>query len=395
MAKRRAIAEPVMTNSAALRVLYDLAGGRAKTWQALGRELDINVDDIYKRNRPWPSDFGRIRYRDAFNKYAEEVHTSRYATVLAVKRSLQNSNAYTAEVKAIVENVRADSDDKLVQGSLERLLDTIIETALPYNELPPLADGPAVGAPASMRAARCGGDAGRMRRPCGDAVPAAPAPCGGLSVGTSAGGPFASAAPPDGALTPRLLAACLAGTEVRGVFWTVAAGRLCGGAAPPAPPACARRRVAAGVALDAERFLGAVLCPSLMQLLACADAFDRAMDGLLDAPSLDLLAASLCDDEGLGCRTMAARCASLMERADAGAFSGDADYLLACLETAGRSAGDSLGVADLAAVRRLYLVCADRAPSRGLFVLVLVALLGVRRARVVMECPATRYLFAR
>ena len=68
-----------MTNSAALRVLYDLAGGRMKTWGALGRELGamlgedlvagktsavasglppVNVDDIYKRNRPWPSGFG-------------------------------------------------------------------------------------------------------------------------------------------------------------------------------------------------------------------------------------------------------------------------------------------------------------------------------------------------
>ena len=149
-------AEPIMTNSAALRVLYDLAGGRMKTWGALGRELGamlgeeaaagqagaslcslppVNVDDIYKRNRPWPSGFGPKEYCRAFRKYADEGHASHYGALLKVQQSLEASNAYTPQIKALMENIRPDADDREVAEGLERVMEAIVETARPYNKV--------------------------------------------------------------------------------------------------------------------------------------------------------------------------------------------------------------------------------------------------------------------
>ena len=44
--------DPIMTNSAALRVLYDLAGGRMKTWGALGRELGAMLGEDLAAGKP-------------------------------------------------------------------------------------------------------------------------------------------------------------------------------------------------------------------------------------------------------------------------------------------------------------------------------------------------------
>jgi len=367
MARKNAHARPVMTNSAAIRVLYDLAGGRAKTWPALARDLDINVDDIYKRNRPWPSDFGRLRYRDAFEKYANEVHTSNYATILAVRKSLQSSNAYTDEVKLIVENVRADSNESLIKNSLDRLVDTIIETARPYNEIardqtPPAPAAEKPGAPAP-------------------AIPSEPA-CPGAPAQPAFGEPAR-------ALTPRLLAAMLSGGDVAGTPWHQALAGAAANARPPAP-ATAGQRVAPRVPADAERFVGAVLPPALVAAVAQANAFDALMEGAADAGLLDNLEELLCSDSGLGCRTIARNCGELMARANAGAFFANADYLLDQVERAAGAAGAPLGHA-----RSFYLRHGDGDCGRSLFALVLVAFLGPQRMRRVVECPQTSYLFER
>ena len=124
---------PVMTNRAAVRVLYDLAGN--KTWPMLANDLDFNAGDVYKKNYPWPSNFGCKEYCDKFLEYAQGSHSSPYATLLAVQKSLERSNALTPEVKAIVENVRPDADEASCATWLHRLMETIIETALPYNRV--------------------------------------------------------------------------------------------------------------------------------------------------------------------------------------------------------------------------------------------------------------------
>lgn len=388
MARRRKYTEPIMTNSAAIRVLYDLAGGRVKTWPALGRDLDINVDDIYKRNRPWPSDFGRVRYREAFRKYADEVHTSRYATILAVRRSLQDSCAYTDEVKAIVENVRADSDEKLVDSALERLLDTIVETARPYNEIPASCR---VGADAGERTPEEEAGGSCAQASCAAGLPEGP--CVSGSAGEREGGagrpaeegPGRGGAP--GMLTLRLLAACLAGTDGCGRPWYEAASPV----RAVALPVAARRRVALRAPLDAERFLGALLPPALFGPLAEAGLLDEAMDAALEQGVRDGLACALCSDEGLGCRTALRRCAALLAGADEGAFFASADWLLACL---GAPYGDAAApMPD--AVLRAYLRFGDGDAARCLFVLALLGLLGADGLTRVVTCRQTLALFGR
>lgn len=450
-----------MTNSAAIRVLYDLAGGRAKTWPALARDLDINVDDIYKRNRPWPSDFGRVRYCDAFEKYASEVHTTPYATLLAVRRSLQDSNAYTDEVKAIVDNVRADTEDEQVRASLERLRDTIIETARPYNEVERAlrcASGRETsarsGADCHMEekspkdcAPQCGrgeGPVGEKALDCGEGLagesplrrgegPAgenpAPACAGTVGARSACADGCCTSGTPEGenglspaprGLTPAVLAAALAGAPVEGVPWYRA---LAGASCPE--PACAQWRAVPGMPLDAARFLGAVLAPRALDLLVdaplahaasaavdgprdpaearpvCAagatleaprDLLEAAFAGVLSAGVRDGLVCALCDDEGLGCRTMLRRCADMLHAADAGAFFSVADFLLDHALPKPAAAADA-GALDR--MRSFYLRFGDGDPARCLFVLVLLALLGPADALRVVACPATHRLFER
>ncbi len=149
--RKKPAGAPVMTNRAALRVLKDLAS--KKTWYMLGNELGFRVEDINKKNYPWPSDFGCNEYCAKFQEYAKSEHTSPYAALIAVRESLIESNAYTPEVKALVDNVRPDSDEAMCEAALRRLMETIIETALPYNKVPKPAQGEAVGGEASSREA--------------------------------------------------------------------------------------------------------------------------------------------------------------------------------------------------------------------------------------------------
>lgn len=130
-----------------------MGGARPRAWGQAGEETaagqtsavasslrPVNVDDIYKRNRPWPSGFGPKEYCRAFRKYADEGHASHYGALLKVQQSLEASNAYTPQVKALMENIRPDADDREVAEGLERVMEAIVETARPYNKVGKLDD---------------------------------------------------------------------------------------------------------------------------------------------------------------------------------------------------------------------------------------------------------------
>ena len=410
--------DPIMTNSAALRVLYDLAGGRMKTWGALGRELGamlgedlaagkpsvvasglppVNVDDIYKRNRPWPSGFGPKEYCRAFRKYADEGHASHYGALLKVQQSLEASNAYTPQVKALVENIRPDADDREVAESLERVMEAIIETARPYNKVGKLVNS-------APREGERGGEAGSEA--CSTerqvAFGFAAAATRGVDCEPSVDGPaMAAAGYATGAVVPAARAM----------------GREPGAAAGAALPAqtCPS---AAGAGGDSRATMAVASCeeiglPRIVQLLESC-AFDKAgveiltcvvPARLLGAPVLEIglaqaceqglsprdqaaLAQELCCDSGLACRAMRRSCETLVTSAAM-----DADKVFSCAASLfaappGRPAGTELSRA-----RSFYTRYADGDAARALLCLVLTGLVGISGFNRIMMCPDVGLLF--
>ena len=411
-------AEPIMTNSAALRVLYDLAGGRMKTWGALGRELGamlgeeaaagqagaslcslppVNVDDIYKRNRPWPSGFGPKEYCRAFRKYADEGHASHYGALLKVQQSLEASNAYTPQIKALMENIRPDADDREVAEGLERVMEAIVETARPYNK---------VGSPA--------GPVPREDERCGEA------------------GETCSA--------ERQIACGFAAAATRGVDYKlgidgpvlVAAGHMTGTVAPAAravghePGASANAVLSAqtspfatGKDCDSRAAMaitssGEMSLPRIVQLLESCAFGKTGVEilmcvvpaRLLGAPALNAdltqaceqglspqaqaaLAQELCCDSGLACRSMRRSCEALVA---GGAI--DADRVFSCATSlfaalSGRPTG-----AELSRALSLYTRYADGDAARALLCLILTGLVGISGFNRIMMCPEVGLLFA-
>lgn len=410
--------DPIMTNSAALRVLYDLAGGRMKTWGALGRELGamlgedlvagkpsavasglppVNVDDIYKRNRPWPSGFGPKEYCRAFRRYADEGHASHYGALLKVQQSLEASNAYTPQVKALVENIRPDADDREVAESLERVMEAIIETARPYNKVGKLVD------PAPRESER-GGEAGSEDCSTGRQIASgfAAAATRGVDCKPSTDGPaMAAAGRTAGAAAPA----------------TRAMGHEPGAAAGAALPAqtCPS---AAGAGGDFHATMAAASCeeidlPRIVRLLESCSFGKTGVEiltcvvpaRLLDAPALEIdlaqaceqglspqaqaaLAQELCCDSGLACRSMRRSCEMLVTSAAM-----DADKVFSCAASlfaapSGRPAG-----AELSRARSFYTRYADGDAARALLCLILMGLVGISGFNRIMMCPDVGLLF--
>ena len=411
--------EPIMTNSAALRVLYDLAGGRMKTWGALGRELGamlgedlaagkpsavasglppVNVDDIYKRNRPWPSGFGPKEYCRAFRKYADEGHASHYGALLKVQQSLEASNAYTPQVKALVENIRPDADDREVAESLERVMEAIIETARPYNKVGKLVE------PTSREGER-GGEAGSEDCSTGRQVA-----CG-----------FAAAAARGAdCCEPGIDGPAMAAAE-RTADAVVPAARAMGhepGAAAGAALPAQTCPSAAGAGCDSHATIATASCeeidlPRIVWLLeSCAFAKTGVEiltcvvpARLFDAPALEIDLAQACEqglspqaqaalaqelrcDSGLACRSMRRSCETLVTSAAM-----DADKVFSCAASlfaapSGRPAGTELSRA-----RSFYTRYADGDAARALLCLILTGLVGISGFNRIMMCPDVGLLF--
>ena len=410
--------EPIMTNSAALRVLYDLAGGRMKTWGALGRELGamlgedlvtgkpsavasglppVNVDDIYKRNRPWPSGFGPKEYCRAFRKYADEGHASHYGALLKVQQSLEASNAYTPQVKALMENIRPDADDREVAESLERVMEAIIETARPYNKVGKLVEPP-------RREGERGGEAGseacstERQVACNLAAVAAR----GADCGPGMGG----------------LAMAAAGCTTAAV---VPAARAMGhepGAAPNGAFPAQTCPSAAGTGSDSPATMATASCeeiglPRIAQLLESC-AFDKTGVEILTrvvparlfgAPALEIdlaqaceqglspqaqaaLAQELCCDSGLACRSMRRSCEMLVTSAAM-----EADKVFSCAASLFAAlSGCSTGT-ELFRARSFYTRYADGDAARALLCLILMGLVGISGFNRIMMCPDVGLLF--
>ena len=410
--------DPIMTNSAALRVLYDLAGGRMKTWGALGRELGamlgeetaagqtsavasslppVNVDDIYKRNRPWPSGFGPKEYCRAFRKYADEGHASHYGALLKVQQSLEASNAYTPQVKALMENIRPDADDREVAEGLERVMEAIVETARPYNKVGKLDDS------ASRESVRSGeaSETCSVERhgACGFAVAATR----GVDCKLGIDGPA-----------------------------MVAAGRTTGTVAPVAramghePGASANAVLpaqtcpfATGKDCDSRAAMAITSCgeiglPRIVQLLESCAFGKTGVEilmcvvpaRLLGAPALNVdltqaceqglspqvqaaLAQELCCDSGLACRAMRRSCETLVT---SGAM--DADKVFSCVNSLFSAPSGYPAGAELSRVRSFYTRYADGDAARALLCLILTGLVGISGFNRIMMCPDVGLLLA-
>ena len=410
--------DPIMTNSAALRVLYDLAGGRMKTWGALGRELGamlgedlaagkpsavasglppVNVDDIYKRNRPWPSGFGPKEYCRAFRKYADEGHASHYGALLKVQQSLEASNAYTPQVKALVENIRPDADDREVAENLERVMEAIIETARPYNKVGKLVE------PAPREGERgegAGSEACSTERQVAYDLAAAVA-CG-VDCGPGMGGPT------------MVVAGCAAGTVAPAVRTVEREPGAAAGAALPAQTCPS----AAGAGCDSRAAMAVASCeeiglPRIVQLLeSCAFAktgveiLTRVVPArLFGAPALEIdlaqaceqglspqvqavLVQELCCDSGLACRVMRRSCETLVTSAAM-----DADKVFSCAALLFAAPSGCPAGAELSRARSFYTRYADGDAARALFCLILTGLVGISGFNRIMMCPDVGLLF--
>ena len=411
-------AEPIMTNSAALRVLYDLAGGRMKTGGALGRELGamlgeeaaagqagaslcslppVNVDDIYKRNRPWPSGFGPKEYCRAFRKYADEGHASHYGALLKVQQSLEASNAYTPQIKALMENIRPDADDREVAEGLERVMEAIVETARPYNK---------VGSPA--------GPVPREDERCGEA------------------GETCSA--------ERQIACGFAAAATRGVDYKlgidgpvlVAAGHMTGTVAPAARAVGHELGASANAVLSAQTSpfatgkdcdsraamaitsSGEMSLPRIVQLLESCAFGKTGVEilmcvvpaRLLGAPALNADLTQACEqglspqaqaalaqelgcDSGLACRSMRRSCEALVA---GGAI--DADRVFSCATSLFSAPSGYPAGAELSRALSLYTSYADGDAARALLCLILTGLVGISGFNRIMMCPEVGLLFA-
>lgn len=340
-ARKKPTGAPVMTNRAALRVLYDLAG--KKTWYTLGNELGFRVEDINKKNYPWPSDFGCHEYCAKFQEYAKAEHTSPYAAIIAVRESLIESNAYTPEAKALVDNVRPDSDEAMCEAALRRLMETIIETALPYNKVP----RPTRPSDAPREQAAQEADASRGQAGSAVAVESVAARASADAV--------APALPQD--------------------------------QPAPAGPATSRAWPGPGTFLldgrGTEPALRAILPAEALSLaVACAQGAPAAREALVRR---------LCSDSGLSCRAMQRACSALASNpgVDSGALFAQMD---AAFGPPGQAGADARL---LSRARGLYLRYCDGDVGRGLLCCTLLHLLDPGGFVRVMACPATRELFER
>ena len=410
--------EPIMTNSAALRVLYDLAGGRMKTWGALGHELGamlgedlvagkpsavasglppVNVDDIYKRNRPWPSGFGPKEYCRAFRKYADEGHASHYGALLKVQQSLEASNAYTPQVKALMENIRPDADDREVAESLERVMEAIIETARPYNKVGKLVD------PAPREGERGEGAGGED---CSTGRQVASDFAGAVACGadckSSVDGPALAAA---GCTTAAVMPAARAmGHEPGAAAGAALPAQTCPSAAGAGCDSHAAMAVASCEDIDLTRIVqlleSCAFGKTGVEILTCV-----VPARLFGAPVLEIdlaqaceqglppqaqvaLAQELCCDSGLACRSMRRSCEMLVTSAVM-----DADKVFSCAASlfaapSGRPAGTELSRA-----RSFYTRYADGDAARALLCLILTGLVGISGFNRIMMCPDVGLLF--
>lgn len=409
--------DPIMTNSAALRVLYDLAGGRMKTWGALGRELGamlgeeaaagkpsavasglppVNVDDIYKRNRPWPSGFGPKEYCRAFRKYADEGHASHYGALLKVQQSLEASNAYTPQVKALVENIRPDADDREVAESLERVMEAIVETARPYNKVGKLDDS----APReSVRSGEASETCSAERQIACDLAAATTrgVDCG-LSMDRSA---MVAAGRTTGTVAP---VARAMGHEPGDAHNAALPAQTC----PSAAGAGCDSHVSMATASSGEMSLSHIV----RLLESCA--FDKTgveilmcvvPARLLDAPVLNAdltqaceqglssqvqatLAQELCCDSGLACRSMRRSCETLVA---GGAI--DVDRVFSCATSLFAAPSDYPAGTELSRARSFYTRYADSDAARALLCLILTGLVGISGFNRIMMCPDVGLLF--
>ena len=410
--------DPIMTNSAALRVLYDLAGGRMKTWGALGRELGamlgedlvagkpsavasglppVNVDDIYKRNRPWPSGFGPKEYCRAFRRYADEGHASHYGALLKVQQSLEASNAYTPQVKALVENIRPDADDREVAESLERVMEAIIETARPYNKVGKLVDP-------MPRESERGGEAGGEACSTEHQVASdfAAAATRGVDCEPSMDGPaMAAAGRTAGAAAPATRAM---GHEPGAAAGAALPAQTCPSAAGTGSDSPATMATASCEEIDLPRVARLLESCSFgktgVEILTCvvpARFFDASASeiGLAQACEQGLspraqaeLAQELCCDSGLACRSMRRSCETLVTSTVM-----DADKVFSCAASlfaapSGRPAG-----AELSRARSFYTRYADGDAARALLCLILTGLVGISGFNRIMMCPDVGLLF--
>lgn len=412
-------AEPIMTNSAALRVLYDLAGGRMKTWGALGRELGamlgdeaapgqagapscgslppVNVDDIYKRNRPWPSGFGPKEYCRAFRKYADEGHASHYGALLKVQQSLEASNAYTPQVKALMENIRPDADDREVAEGLERVMEAIVETARPYNKVGKLDDS------ASREDERCGEASETCSTERQIACGFAAAAMRGVDCGLSMDGPaMVSAGRTTGTVAP---VARAMGHEPGAAHNAALPAQTCPSAA--------------GAGCDSHVSMATASCeeiglPRIVQLLESCAFGKTGVEilmcvvpaRLLGAPALNAdltqaceqglspqaqaaLAQELCCDSGLACRAMRRSCETLVT---SGAM--DADRVFSSATSLFAASSGYPAGAEHSRALSLYTRYADGDAARALFCLVLMGLVGISGFNRIMMCPEVGLLFA-
>ena len=411
-------AESIMTNSAALRVLYDLAGGRMKTWGALGRELGamlgeeaaagqagaslcslppVNVDDIYKRNRPWPSGFGPKEYCRAFRKYADEGHASHYGALLKVQQSLEASNAYTPQIKALMENIRPDADDREVAEGLERVMEAIVETARPYNK---------VGSPAGpvpREDERCGeaGETCSAERQiaCGSAAAATR----GVDCKLGIDGPVLAAA---GHMTGTVAPAARAvghepGASANAVLSAqtspFATGKDCDSRAAMAITSSGEMSLSHIVRLlescafgkTGVEILMCVVPARLLGAPALNVDLTQACEQGLSPQAQAALAQELCCDSGLACRAMRRSCEALVA---GGAI--DADRVFSCATSLFAALSSRPTGAELSRARSFYTRYADGDAARALLCLILTGLVGISGFNRIMMCPEVGLLFA-
>lgn len=314
-----------------------------------------------------------------------------------MQQSLEASNAYTPQVKALVENIRPDADDREVAESLERVMEAIIETARPYNKVGKLVD------PASREGER-GGEAGSEACSTGRQVASdfAGAVACGADCKSSVDGPALAAA---GCTTAAVMPAARA------------MGHEPGAAAGAALPAqtCPS---AAGAGCDSHAAMAVASCeetdlPRIVQLLESC-AFGKTGVEILTcvvpvrlfgAPVLEIdlaqaceqglspqaqavLAQELCCDSGLACRSMRRSCETLVTSAAMGA-----DKVFSCAASlfaapSGRPAGTELSRA-----RSFYTRYADGDAARALLCLILMGLVGISGFNRIMMCPDVGLLF--
>lgn len=411
--------DPIMTNSAALRVLYDLAGGRMKTWGALGRELGamlgedlvtgktsaaasglppVNVDDIYKRNRPWPSGFGPKEYCRAFRKYADEGHASHYGALLKVQQSLEASNAYTPQVKALVENIRPDADDREVAESLERVMEAIIETARPYNKVGKLVEP-------ALREGERGGEAGSEACSTGLQVAydlAAAAARGVDCCEPGIDGPtMVAAGRTAGAVVPATRAM---GHEPGATAGAVLPAQVCSSAAGAGGDSHATMAAASCEEVDLPRIVqlleSCAFGKTGVEILTCvvparlfgAPALEidlaQACDQGLSPQAQAALAQELCCDSGLACRSMRRSCETLVTSAVM-----DADKVFSCAASLFAAPSGRPADTELSRARSFYTRYADGGAARALLCLILMGLVGISGFNRIMMCPDVGLLF--